>query len=105
MRFGDRKTVEQPSRAAVFRGRERLVHQRTADVNALRALLSEHGHVFPQGIRSRVRMTALVEDETADLPSLIRAVIDPGRVRQGAPTSDHAGCGTADGCCGGSFWP
>jgi transposase len=52
MRFVARKTVEQQSRAAVFRGRERLVHQRTADVNALRALLHEHGHVFPQGTRN-----------------------------------------------------
>jgi transposase len=72
MRFVEPKTVEQQSRAAVFRGRERLAHQRTADVNALRALLHEHGHVFPQGIRSLNRMTALVEDETADLQPLIR---------------------------------
>ena len=72
MRFVEPKTVEQQSRAAVFRGRERLVHQRTADVNALRALLYEHGHVFPQGIRSLNRITALVEDKTADLLSLIR---------------------------------
>ncbi len=72
MRFVEPKTVEQQSRAAVFRGRERLVHQRTADVNALRALLYEHGHVFPQGIRSLNRITALVEDRTADLQLLIR---------------------------------
>lgn len=50
MRFVAPKTVEQQSRAAVFRGRERLVHHRTADVNAPRALLYEHGHVFPAGI-------------------------------------------------------
>jgi transposase len=48
------------------------VHQRTADVNALRALLYEHGHVFPVGLRHLNRMTALVEDETSDLPALIR---------------------------------
>jgi len=72
MRFVEPKTVEQQSRAAVFRGRERLVHQRTADVNALRALLYEHGHVFPAGIRHLERMTTLVEDETSDLPALIR---------------------------------
>ena len=72
MRFVEPKTVEQQSRAAVFRGRERLVHQRTADVNALRALLYEHGHVFPQGIRYLNRMTALVKDETTDLHALIR---------------------------------
>lgn len=72
MRFVEPKTVEPQSRAAVFRGRERLVHQRTADVNALRALLYEHGHVFPQGIRYLNRMTALVKDETTDLSVLIR---------------------------------
>jgi transposase len=72
MRFVAPRTVEQQSRAAVFRGRERLMHQRTADVNALRALLYEHGHVFPAGIRHLNRMTALVEDETSELPALIR---------------------------------
>ena len=46
MRFVEPKTVDQQSCAAVFRGRERLVHQRTADAKALRALLHEHGHVF-----------------------------------------------------------
>lgn len=72
MRFVEPKTIEQQSRAAVFRGRERLVHQRTADVNALRALLYEHGHVFPAGIRHLNRMTALIEEETSGLPMLIR---------------------------------
>ncbi len=72
MRFVAAKTVDQQSRAAVFRGRERLVHQRTADVNALRALLHEHGHVFPQGTRNLSRMKILVEDETTDLHALIR---------------------------------
>lgn len=72
MRFVAPKTVEQQSRAAVFRGRERLVHQRTADVNALRALLHEHGHVFPQGIQRLSGMKALVEDESANLHPLIR---------------------------------
>jgi transposase len=73
MRFVDPKTVEQQSCAAVFRGRERLVHQRTADVNALRALLYEHGYVFPVGMSHLTRMTALVEDETVNLHALIRA--------------------------------
>ena len=72
MRFVEPKTIEQQSRAAVFRGRERLVHQRTADVNALRALLYEHGHVLPAGIRHLNRMTALIEEETSGLPMLIR---------------------------------
>lgn len=72
MRFVATKTVEQQSRAAVFRGRERLVHQRTEDVNALRALLYEHGHVFPAGVRSLDRMAALLGDDTSGLPALIR---------------------------------
>ncbi len=72
MRFVAPKTVAQQACAAVFRGRERLVHQRTADVNALRALLYEHGHVFPAGIGHLARMTALVQDRTSDLPALIR---------------------------------
>jgi transposase len=56
MRFVEAKTVEQHSHAAVFRGRELLVHQRIADVNALRALLYEHGCVFPIGMRYLDRM-------------------------------------------------
>ena len=72
MRFVEPKTIEQQSRAAVFRSRERLVHQRTADVNALRALLYEHGHVFPVGTRYLARMTALLEDLTSNVPELIR---------------------------------
>ena len=47
MRFVAPKTIEQQSRAAVFRGRERLVHQRTADVNALWALLHDMATCFP----------------------------------------------------------
>ena len=39
LRFMEPKTIEPQSRAAVFRSRARLVHQRTADMNALRALL------------------------------------------------------------------
>jgi transposase len=72
MRFVAAKTVDQQSRAANFRARERLVHQRSADANALRALLYEHGHVFPAGIRHLNRMTIVLENEASDLPALIR---------------------------------
>jgi transposase len=41
-------------------------------VNALRALLYEHGHVFAAGIRHLNRITTLVRDETSNLPALIR---------------------------------
>lgn len=87
MRFMAPKTVEQQSRAAVFCGRERLVHQRTADVNALRALLHEHGHVFPIGTRQLDRMRALVEDEASDLPALIRGECQDMLVQIAAKTA------------------
>ena len=50
MRFVSPKSEDQQARAVLFRSRERLVHQRTELVNALRAVLYEYGHVFPLGI-------------------------------------------------------
>lgn len=73
MRFVAPKTVDQQARAVVFRGRERLVRQRTEDVNALRAVLYEQGHIFPVGLGHLKRMGVLVEEETSDLPAIIRA--------------------------------
>ena len=46
MRFTSPKTSEQQTRAVLFRGRERLVHQRTELVNALRSVLYEYGHIY-----------------------------------------------------------
>ena len=73
MRFVAPKTIEQQAKAVLFRSRERLVHQRTELVNALRAALYECGHVFPVGITHLKRMGALVEDPDCDLPTLILA--------------------------------
>jgi transposase len=73
MRFVSPKTEDQQAKATLFRGRERLVHQRTELVNALRALLYEYGHVFPAGIGHLKRIVALVEDPACDLPALIIA--------------------------------
>jgi len=39
MRFVEPKTADQQARAVLFRARERIVHQRTELVNALRAVL------------------------------------------------------------------
>ena len=72
MRFVAPKTVRQQERAALFRGRERLVRQRTEDANALRAMLYEFGHVFPIGLGHLKRMEDLVEADPCDLPPLIR---------------------------------
>ena len=72
MRFVPPKSEEQQARAALFRARERLVHQRTELVNALRGLLYEFGHVAPQGIRHLTGIEAIVEDPAASLPDLVR---------------------------------
>ena len=72
MRFVEPKTAEQQSRAVLFRARERLVHQRTELVNALRACLYEYGHVVPQGIRQIKRIEDILDEPNSDLPALMR---------------------------------
>jgi transposase len=73
MRFVAPKTAEQQAKAVMFRSRERLVHQRTELVNALRAVLYEYGHIFPTGLVYLKRIEALVDDPNSDLPPLIIA--------------------------------
>ena len=72
MRFVAPKSEEQQARAVLFRARERLVHQRTELVNALRGILYEYGHVVPQGIGRLERVEAIVDAEHGDLPALVR---------------------------------
>ncbi|MFD1914027.1 IS110 family transposase [Halodurantibacterium flavum] len=60
MRFVAPKTVDQQAKTVLFRGRERLVHQRTELVNALRAVLYEYGHVFPMGLCHLKRIAELL---------------------------------------------
>jgi transposase len=52
MRFVAPKSEQQQARAVLFRGRERLIHQRTELVNALRAVMYEYGYTVPQGGQS-----------------------------------------------------
>ncbi len=73
MRFVIPKTADQQAKAVLFRGRERLVHQRTELVNALRGVLYEYGHVFPVGFGHVKRIAAVVEDPRCDLPALVIA--------------------------------
>ncbi len=73
MQFVTAKTQEQQAKAVLFRGRERLVRQRTELVNALRAVLYEYGHVFPKGLSHLKRIDALVKDPICGLPALIVA--------------------------------
>ena len=70
MRFVE-LTEEQQARAVLFRARERLVHQRTELVNALRGVLYEYGHVVPQGIGQLKHVEAILDAEHSDLPVLL----------------------------------
>jgi transposase len=72
MRFVAPKLAVQQAKAVLFRARERLVHQRTELVNALRAVLYEFGHVVPQGIRNIKRIEVILGVPNNDLPALVR---------------------------------
>ena len=72
MRFVEPKSEEQQACAVLFRARERLLHQRTELVNALRSVLFEYGHVFPKGIGQLKRIEAALADPASDLPDLVR---------------------------------
>jgi transposase len=72
MRFVEVKSTEQQSRAILFRSRERLVHQRTELVNALRGCLYEFGHVVPQGLHQLGRIADILDKQNSDLPELMR---------------------------------
>ena len=71
MRFVIQKSEGQQTKAVLYRGRERLVHQRTELVNALRAVLYEFGHVFPQRLASLKLIEDLITSPACDLPALI----------------------------------
>lgn len=72
MRFVEPKSVEQQSRAILFRARERLIHQRTELVNAVRACLYEYGHVVPQGINNVRKIADILDAPSSDLPDLVQ---------------------------------
>ncbi|MDK3075874.1 hypothetical protein QO034_22735 [Sedimentitalea sp. JM2-8] len=60
MRFVTPKSEEQHGPDLLFRGRERLVRQRTELVNALRSVLYEYGYVFPVGLVHLKRIPSMV---------------------------------------------
>lgn len=71
MRFVSPKSEEQQAKAVLFRSRERLVHQRTELVNALRSVLYEYGYVFATGLVQLKRIEAVIDDPACDLPALV----------------------------------
>ncbi|WP_245278382.1 hypothetical protein [Ensifer aridi] len=66
------RPADQQARAVLFRARERIVHQRTELVNALRAVLYEYGQVIPQGIAHIKRIEAIIENAEIGLPELVQ---------------------------------
>src|SRR6202795_1570393 len=73
MRFVPIKTADQQAALLLHRVRERLVRQRTALVNALRAHLAEFGVIAPLGLRNVGGLIAIVRDAgDGRLPDLAR---------------------------------
>ncbi|RCL04172.1 transposase, partial [Acetobacter pasteurianus] len=70
MRFVEPRTEAQQARGVLFRARQRLVHQRTELVNALRAVLYEFGLVVPQGIAHIRHIEAMLDE--AVLPEAVK---------------------------------
>jgi len=73
MRFVLPKDEGQQAKAVLFRRRERLVHQHTELVTALRAVLYEYGQVFPKGLVQLKKIDVLIGDPDCDLPALVVA--------------------------------
>ena len=65
MRFVELKSQDQLDMQTLHRSRDRLVGERTALINQLRAILLERGLVAPQGKRKLEQFLAVVMDEHA----------------------------------------
>ena len=66
------KSEAQQASAMIFKGRDLLVRQRTATINALRAHLAEFGFIAPKGPAHVGRLQAILEDEPNGLPDPAR---------------------------------
>ena len=71
MRFVEPKSNAQIARGVVFRSRDRLVRQRTEQINALRSILYEQGQVFPTGVRQMKKIAAFLERADNGLIALV----------------------------------
>jgi transposase len=68
MRFVELKSAEQLDMQSLHRVRDRLVGERTALINQLRAVLLERGFTAPQGRRKLEQALTVLLDEGAELP-------------------------------------
>ena len=77
MRFVPVKSQAQSDVQALHRARERLVGERTALINHLRALLLERGIVAPKGRKKlEDRLTTFADDEAAMISPRLHALIE-----------------------------
>jgi len=78
MRFVPTKTLEQRDRQALHRVRDRLISQRTATINQIRAFLLERGIAIRQGLRFvRQALLDILANRTDVLsPRMIRLIQD-----------------------------
>jgi len=79
MRFVDLKSQDQLDMQTLHRSRDRLVAERTALINQLRAILLERGLIAPQGKRKLGQFLSVLMDEQggADLsPRMVQLVED-----------------------------
>src|SRR5688572_9026812 len=78
MRFVELKSEEQLDMQTLHRARDRLVGERTALINQLRAILLERGLVIPQGRRKLEQHLAAILDEGSDVPlsPRVRALVE-----------------------------
>src|SRR6201985_1246843 len=65
MRFVEMKTEDQLDMQTLHRSRDRLIGERTALINQLRAILLERGLVAPQGKRKLEQFLAVLMDQQA----------------------------------------
>jgi len=72
MRFVEPKSNEQIARGVVFRSRDRLVRQRTEQINALRSVLYEQGQVFPTGVRHLSKIEVFLNEPGNGLLMLVQ---------------------------------
>lgn len=76
MRFVAVKSEAQSDMQSLHRARERLVAERTALINHLRAVLLERGVTVPQGRRKLEKiLPGIITDETSGLSSRIRQLL------------------------------
>src|ERR1041384_2594238 len=83
-RFVKLKSAEQLDIQVLHRARDRLVAERTALINQLRAVLMERGIVIPQGWRKlNHALAAILEDDAAALSARVRVLIADMRSQWG----------------------